>query len=129
MPKIKSKDRRFIVLAVLLLALIGGAYYFSSKATPPAPQQLTLRGTVRLGEQLGIDHCKEGVYLDVADDNPFPLIQLRDADGKTFGNDFLLQYMNKNVEVAALYDANKVQCQALICACDDYVLLQEIRIV
>ena len=115
-------------MAVILLALIAGAFYFSSKGAQPGTQTLVLTGTVRLGEQVGIDYCKEGVYLDVANDQ-FSVIQLRKSDGSMdFGNEFLLQYLGKNVQATVKYDPNKVQCQALICSCDDYALLQEIKV-
>ena len=86
------------------------------------------------GAQLGEvkNFCAEGLYL-VADDEylvdqtQMLLLKVTDgADASSMLSD--QQYVGKKVEVTGKYPAQEVFCDALICACEDYILVDQIQI-
>lgn len=80
-------------------------------------QTITLRGLIKKGAGIGMDHCPEGFYL--TDDTG--LIQLRTS------NINIGDYLDKEVEVSGNYLA--AICEALICNCDDSMLVDTIKII
>jgi hypothetical protein len=96
--------------------------------------QRTFKGTVMTGAQLGEvkSFCAEGLYL-VADEgylvNQTQMLLLRVPSG-TDESTMLAdpQYIGKKVEVTGKYPAQEVFCEALTCACEDYILVKQIQI-
>ena len=92
----------------------------------------TFTGTVRTGAELGEvkSFCAEGLYL-VADDGylvdqtQMLLLKVSDsADASSMLSD--QQYVGKKVEVTGKYPAQEVFCEALTCACEDHILVDQI---
>jgi len=105
----------------------------------PADSTMTFTGTILSGAQLGElkSYCQEGLYL-VADDGSYlvhetTLLLLRvphppgaPADPpKMFSGS---EYISKRVEVGGDYPAQQVFCEALICTCEDFILLRQIKV-
>ncbi|HLF90431.1 MAG TPA: hypothetical protein VI451_15895 [Anaerolineales bacterium] len=96
-------------------------------------QRVTFTGVIKTGAELGEvkQHCAEGLYL-VADEGYLSgqttTLLLRIPDDS--GQDVLLadlQYVGKQVEVVGKYPAQEVFCEALICQCEDYILVERIE--
>ena len=105
------------------------------KTVKITPDVREFKGTVKTGAQLGEvkSYCPQGLYL-VADEGSYlveqtTILQLR-VPGES--GDKLLsdqKYINKKVRVIGKYPAQQFFCEALICGCDDYILLERIDIV
>ena len=101
--------------------------------TPQAEDRLTLAGTIRSGTELDEvkQHCPEGLYL-VADEGflvgQTTMLLLRtpstSAQATMFSDQ---QYVGKKVEVVGKYPAQEIFCEALICECEDYILLEGVE--
>ena len=96
--------------------------------------QKTFTGTVMTGAQLGEvkNYCADGLYL-VADEgylaNQTQMLLLKISDGADGSRMFSdPQYVGKKVEVTGKYPAQEAFCEALMCACEDYILVGQIRI-
>ena len=120
----KVKQMILCTMAVMLL-------FLAACANKPANQK-TFTGTVRTGAELGEvkKFCTEGLYL-VADDGylvdqtQMLLLKVSDgADASSMVSD--QQYVGKKVEVTGKYPAQEVFCEALICACEDHILVDQI---
>jgi len=110
------------------------AILFLSACADKSAGQKTFTGTVRTGAELGEvkNFCAEGLYL-VADDGylvdqtQMLLLKVSDgADESSMLSD--QQYVGKKVEVIGKYPAQEVFCDALMCACEDYILVDQIQI-
>ncbi len=92
-------------------------------------------GTVKTGAQLREikSYCPEGLYL-VADEGSYlveqtTILQLRllsESGDKLLSDQ---KYINKKVRVIGKYPAQQFFCEALICGCDDYILVEQIDII
>jgi hypothetical protein len=121
-----------LVFPLLLLACqpgVGGP-----EITLSTTDLLAFRGVVRTGADLGEvkSFCPDGLYL-VAEEGfitgqtSMLLLRVLDASGQPI----MLsdsQYIGKQVEVVGKYPAQEVFCEALICQCEDYILVDEINI-
>src|SRR5687768_8827872 len=122
--------KRIILASIAILVLLSGC---STEAK--ASDQLILTGTVMTGAQIGKakNYCAEGLYL-VAEDgylvNEIQMLLLRipDAENET---EMLSdeQYIGKKVEVTGKYPAQKNLCRALLCSCEDYILVDQIQLI
>ena len=86
---------------------------------------IAVQGIVKTGSQINMDHCREGFYL--IDDTG--LIQLRIKNEK--GETKMLsdqKFLEKKVEIVGKFDTDQVFCEALICQCDYYILVEAIKI-
>jgi len=107
--------------------------FLSACRGEPADQQ-TFTGKVMAGAQLGEvkNYCAEGLYLVaeegyLVDQTQMLLLKVADgADGSSMLSD--QQYVGQKVEVTGKYPAQEVFCEALICACEDYILVEQIQI-
>lgn len=98
------------------------------------PDKASFRGTVKTGAQLGEikGYCPDGLYL-VAEEGKFlvdqaTILQLRlpnQPDGTKMLAD--QKYVGQKVKVAGQYPAQEVFCEALLCECDDYLLVENIN--
>ena len=120
--KVKQMILRTMVVMFLFLAACAG------KST----DEKTFTGTVMTGAQLGEvkNFCAEGLYL-VADDgylvDQTQMLLLKVADGADASSMFAdQQYVGKKVEVTGKYPTREVFCEALTCACEDYILVDHI---
>ncbi len=128
---------RLTICAGLLL----GAAACSSGAPQGAPPPtaagsdgglVTLRGTIRAGAELGEikAYCPEGLYLSADGGNlvnQTSLLLLRVPDES--GQPRMLtdrQHLGQRVSVLGVYPAQEVFCEALICECEDYILVESI---
>jgi hypothetical protein len=108
------------------------AILFLSACADKSADQKTFTGKVRIGAQLGEvkNFCAEGLYL-VADDgyliDQTQMLLLKSSDGVDASSMFSdQQYVGKKVEVTGKYPAQEVFCEALTCACEDYILVDKI---
>jgi len=99
----------------------------------PAQAPVTFRGTVRSGAELGEvkAYCPEGLYLVADESSPMgqpKMVLLRvpdETDQAAMLSD--RQYNGKKVVVVGEYPAQEVSCEALICGCEDYILVEQIE--
>lgn len=118
--------------AMMFMAIAG--LVLLAACSNAAENQQTFTGTVMTGAQLGEvkNFCAEGLYL-VADEgyliNQTQMLLLRVPDG-TDQSAMLSdsQYIGKKVEVTGKYPAQEAFCEALICNCEDYILVEKIQI-
>ncbi len=99
-----------------------------------AEDQIAFSGVVRRGADLGEvkAYCSEGLYLVadegfLVDQTRILLLRVRSTSSQAA----MLsdqQYIDKNVEVLGKYPAQQYFCEALICACEDYILVERINI-
>lgn len=136
-----------IILVILFLLSASLNFLNFRKATEPIPSpnpssspakpvsKTSFIGTVKSGTQLGEvkSYCSNGLYL-VADegsylDNQTKMLQLRvpnQPDGTKMFSD--QKYIDKKVEVVGKYPAQENFCEALICECEDYILVDSINV-
>lgn len=135
-----------IVLAILLTVLVARDIWVAVESrnrpvllplpqttSPPFPtpalqSKVTLTGTVKTGGQIDDNsYCAEGLYL-VSAEGTYQLRVFRE-DAGIWNNTALLsdqQYVGKRVRVSGKYPAQEVFCMAAMCACDDYILVDQI---
>ena len=149
-PKVNYWMISSLIFGLLFFSMVG-VNWFNSKTTEkkndsviPLPQPSTksidkvsrFTGSVQTGTQLGEvkSHCSNGLYL-VADEGTYladqtTMLQLhlpKELDGTKMLSD--QQYVGKLVEVVGKYPAQEIFCEALICECEDYILVDRINIV
>jgi hypothetical protein len=120
----KVKQMILCTMAVMLLFLT---------ACAGKPTNLkTFTGTIMTGAELGDvkNFCAEGLYL-VAEDgyliDQTQMLLLKVSDGADASSMFSdQQYVGKKVEVTGKYPAQEVLCEALMCACEDHILVDQI---
>jgi hypothetical protein len=119
-------------MKVKLMILCTIAIMFLTACANKSADQKTFTGTVMTGAQLGEvkNFCAEGLYL-VADDGYLieqtQMLLLKVSDGADASSMFSdQQYVGKKVEVTGLYPAQEVFCEALTCACEDHILVDQI---
>jgi hypothetical protein len=129
----------FVNAILFLVTILMGACSISSTPSTPdrtaqASSRVTFRGTVKTGAELGEvkQHCAEGLYL-VAEEgflvNQTSMLLLRVPNGSDQPVMFSdLGYAGKSVEVVGKYPAQEAFCEALICECEDYILVERIEI-
>lgn len=121
--------------AVNLLLLWMAAIFLLSACSKDSDNQVTFTGTVMTGEQLGEakNFCAEGYYLvaeegTLVDQTQMLLLRVSDgADGTQMFSD--RGYIGRTVEVSGTYPAQEFFCEALTCECEDYIKVDEIRVV
>lgn len=121
--------KQIILVSIAILVLLSAC---STEAK--ASDQQTFTGTIMTGAQIGKakNYCAEGLYL-VAEEgyliNEIQMILLRIPD--TENETEMLsdeQYIGKRVEVTGQYPAQEAFCRALLCSCEDYILVNQIQI-
>ncbi|MBU1130917.1 hypothetical protein KJ840_02180 [Patescibacteria group bacterium] len=146
-PKLNFWMISTAVLGFLLLLTISINFLGLRKTNqiaPPSPSASSTKpvskasfpGTVKTGTQLGEvkSYCANGLYL-VADEGTYLVNQTKmlllklpsQSDGTKMLSD--QQYVGKKVKVVGKYPAQENFCQALICECEDYILVDNINIV
>jgi hypothetical protein len=119
------------VKLMILCTMTAMFLFLAACANKPANQK-TFTGTVRTGAELGElkNFCAEGLYL-VAEDgylvDQTQMLLLKVSDGADASSMFSeQQYVGKKVEVTGEYPAQEVFCEALMCACEDHILVDQI---
>ena len=119
------------VKLMILCTMTAMFLFLAACANKPANQK-TFTGTVRTGAELGElkNFCAEGLYL-VAEDgylvDQTQMLLLKVSDGADASSMFSEQkYVGKKVEVTGEYPAQEVFCEALMCACEDHILVDQI---
>ena len=118
----------------MLICTMAVMFLFLAACAGKSSDQKTFTGTVMTGAQLGEvkNFCTEGLYLVadngyLIDQTQMLLLKVTDgADASSMLSD--QQYVGKKVEVTGKYPAQEVFCDALICACEDYILVDQIQI-
>ena len=49
-------------------------------------------------------------------------------EGKSYESEVHQKFLGKGVEIVGKFDLDQVFCEALICQCDDYILVESIKI-
>ncbi len=91
-------------------------------------------GTLKTGADIGEEksYCPQGFYL-VADEGTYligqiTMLQLRSSDNNDDSQTSSLRsYVGKKVRISGKYPAQEVFCEALICQCDDYILVGSVE--
>ena len=116
----------------MILCTMAVMFLFLTACAGKPTNLKTFTGTVRTGAELGEvkSFCAEGLYL-VADDgylvDQTQMLLLKVSDGADASNMFSdQQYVGKKVEVTGKYPAQEVFCEALTCACEDHILVEQI---
>jgi hypothetical protein len=118
----------------LILCTMAVMFLFLAACADKPANQKKFTGTIMSGAQLGEvkNFCAEGLYLvadhgSLIDQTQMLLLKVMDgADESSMLSD--QGYVGKKVEVTGLYPAQEVFCDALICACEDYILVNQIQI-
>lgn len=152
-PKVNYWMISTLILGALFLVMLGvnlsGLGIFkkgSDVITPPPPEPPTppisslssFTGTIKTGAQLGEvkSYCAEGFYLVADEDKELvegtgtKMLLLRQPGGSD--DPPMLsdpQYVGKKVEVVGKYPAAEVFCEALMCGCEDYILVDSVNVV
>lgn len=120
---------KMILVSIAVLLLLPAC-----SNTVGASDQQTFMGTVKTGAQIGKakDYCAEGLYL-VAEEgylvNETQMLLLRIPDSENEPQMLSDQeYVGKKVEVTGIYPAQEAFCRALLCMCEDYILVQQIHV-
>ncbi|GEM_PF-3055991 len=110
----------------------------SSVSPTKSVGKVSFVGIIKTGAQLGEvkSYCSNGMYLvsdegkDLIIDTGTKMLLLR-LPGEPGESEMLSdqKYVGKRVEVAGKYPAQEIFCEALICACEDYILVDHINIV
>jgi hypothetical protein len=100
----------------------------------PAPTTRTLTGTLKLGQELPDEICEPGLYLEalpgkVLNKYGKTALLLRAPGDKTTGNPMFTDntYLNQTVNISGIYPAQQEFCAALLCDCEDYILVHDIQ--
>lgn len=89
-------------------------------------QKVTVKGMVKTGEEIGVAHCAQGLYIF----NPFPFeknlyLQLR-WDKETFFDE--TKFIGQEVTIeGTLPDQSDGICEALTCECARYLVVSEVK--
>jgi hypothetical protein len=86
-------------------------------------QNVAVKGVIKTGLSVGMDHCSEGFYLSDATG----IIQLRVKFEEVINLFSDKDVLDKHVEVEGKYPIQEVFCEALICECDDFMLVDKIK--
>jgi len=119
---------------IKLLGIIIIPLLIMSGCLAETTKEVTFTGTVMTGAQLGDvkSHCADGLYLVaeqgsyLADQTTMLLLRVPSANGTEMFSD--PQFIGRKVSVTGRYPAQEVFCEALICSCEDYILLYRIEI-
>lgn len=144
-PKLNIWNILIFILSILLLLTMSIIFLDLRKAnvpiSSPTPSvsptkpvsKASFIGTVKTGAQLGEikSYCSDGLYI-VSDEgtyvvNQTTILQLRvpiQPNGTKMFSD--QKYIDKKVEVVGKYPAQEFFCEALICECEDYILVDSI---
>jgi hypothetical protein len=119
-PRCVTPDKRVFVedVSVVLPNI-------NSSATPNATKTFT--EVVKTGTQAGVNHCKEGLYINGGSTGN---IQIREKDQGRYSK--MLddkKYIGKKVEIIGKFPGQEMMCKALICDCDQYILIDSIKII
>jgi len=124
-----------MVVVSFLMACAASPVTETPSGIPLGASRKTFSGTVLTGAQLGEvkEHCAAGLYL-VAEEGSFlvsqtPMLLLRVSKGDEHVMFSDQRYMGQEVRLRGLYPAQEVFCAALICACEDYILVESIETV
>ena len=90
----------------------------------PLGELVTIQGQLKTGAEAGMKHCPEALYLM----DSTGVIQIRTLQNKKLTILTDLSYAGKYVKIQGRYDPNAVQCEALLCSCDDYLIAETIEI-
>ena len=118
----------------MIICTMAVMFLFLAACAGKPSDQKTFTGSVMTGAQLGDvkNFCAEGLYLVadggyLVDQTRILLLKVMDgADASSMLSD--QQYVGKKVEVTGKYPAQEVFCEALTCACEDYILVDHIQI-
>ena len=120
----------FIVLAFSGFVVIDNNFIDEGRVviTPPPPDNpipdtKPLVGTIRTGEQLNRDYCAEGYYLYIDAESKAYLLR----DNETEEMMQLPEYEDTRVEVEVVNEEPRVYCEALICSCEERLLVIDIN--
>jgi len=116
----------------MIICTIAVMFLFLAACAGKSADLKTFTGTIMTGAQLGEikNFCAEGLYLVandgyLVDQTQMLLLKVTDgADASSMLSD--QQYVGKKVEVTGKYPAQEVFCEALTCACEDYILVDQI---
>lgn len=92
------------------------------------------KGTVVRGSDIGMTHCMEGLYLDVEGSfinprNSFLLLRyITPGRGEPYPLFNNRSYLGSRVTIDAIYDTEKLLCGEFTCDCEDYLLVEDIRV-
>ncbi len=130
-----NKARKKIIFPVVgvFLLLVSGVYFFVQYQNSLKPKAMTLSGIILPGSDLAPprDYCQNGQYLVSKENQPLvgekTVILLRNEAGEPPIKN-TNKYFKEEVFVEAVYEPNKALCLALMCGCEDYITVKNIKL-
>jgi len=104
--------------------------------TSDVENDVVVHGTIRAGAELGEvkRHCAEGLYLVAAEgqfltgQTSILLLRVPGVAEQAPAMFSDRQYVGQRVEAVAQYPTGQAYCEALICACEEYILIKSIKV-
>lgn len=92
------------------------------------------KGTVVRGSDIGMSHCMEGLFLNVEGSfvnprNSYLLLRyITPVRGEPYPLFTNRSYVGSRVTIDAIYDTEKLLCGEFTCDCEDFLLVEDIRV-
>lgn len=115
------------------MLLLSGIYFFLQYQNGLKPKTMALSGIILPGSDLAPprDYCSDGQYLVSKDGRPLfnekTAVQLRNESGEAPIKN-TNKYFKEEVFIEAVYEPDKAMCLALMCSCEDFVMVKKISL-
>jgi hypothetical protein len=141
---IMSRNLLYLLVALSFTSvLVFFLYSYSQKNTEPitsytpAPPEeqpaknSEFEGTLMLGSSIETkSYCSEGIYIVAKDEEYFrndsKMLLLKTPAGEQNALYSDTTYLDQSVKVTGVYPAQEMFCQALMCDCEDYILVTDV---
>jgi hypothetical protein len=94
--------------------------------TNAAHKNISFEGEIKTGHELHIDYCAEGYYLETTEGKTLLLRTATETSDRPLFTD--ASFEQKKVLVNGIYPAQEYFCEALLCDCEDYILVEEVTL-
>ena len=100
---------------------VGNTFVEELNETLLTDSTLVIEGTLLTGDDVGRSYCSEGIYI--SNDEGVTYL-LKDLSGELYESS---EYLNSRVKITGLAPESDVFCEALLCQCEEYLSVSEIR--
>ena len=131
MQEKKPKRLNWIILLAVIL-VIPLLLIKKPSVEKPEENSKTFHGVIKTGEQIERGYCAEGLYLTAEKgsylvDQTTSLLLKIPNEGKGTKMFADQTYIGKTVEARGKYPAQEYFCEALMCDCEDYILVYSLK--